>query len=112
MTTLFAVSKAFTRRGPVKLGDQADLQRAIETLRAPKEERKQRRRQDVPPRVETGRVEDQAANSAPELLLEGNSVPLGSTIPSAKPDPFNAQIYGSGAEPSRGDGSTVHRDAQ
>lgn len=45
MSILFLISKAISRRPYVKLSTRrADLQRAIETLRAPKEERKQRQR--------------------------------------------------------------------
>lgn len=76
MTVLFAISKAVTRRGPVKLSsNRADLQRAIESLRAPKEERKQRLRQDPASQITTSdkRLEDQpphAPMAAPELPLD------------------------------------------
>ncbi|KAL9044577.1 MAG: hypothetical protein Q9214_002298 [Letrouitia sp. 1 TL-2023] len=46
MAVLFVISKAFSQKRPVKLSRRrADLQRAIEALRAPKMERKQRRAQ-------------------------------------------------------------------
>lgn len=100
MTALFAVSKAVTRRGPVKLSEsRADLQRAIETLRAPKEERKQRRLQNAPARVSTDRIEEQAVMQAPEIQQGGGAVPL-------EPDgSLHADSSQSGAKPSLGGGS-------
>lgn len=47
MALLFVTSKAFSQKRPVKLSrGLADLQRAIETLRAPKEERIERRQRN------------------------------------------------------------------
>lgn len=99
MTTLFAISKAVTRRGWVKLSkNRADLQRAIGSLRAPKEERKQRRRQNNPTRIATEHIEDQPP---PEVQPGGNAVPL------INIDSLPAQ---SGAEQSSGGGSTSPGD--
>lgn len=79
MLVLFAISKAIKQtkagkqRGPVKLSrNRADLQKAIESLQAPKEERRQRRRQTTPTRVSTERTED---HSTPEVQLEGSIIP-------------------------------------
>lgn len=99
------ISKAITRRGPVKLSrNRADLQRAIETLRAPKEERKQRQRQGGLTRVSTERIENQAAMLSPELQPEGDAVPMEPI------DALHAQSSRLGAKPSLGGGSTSHSD--
>lgn len=104
MTLLFVISKAVTRRGSVKLSDsRADLQRAIENLRAPKEERKLRRLQSAPTRVCTERIEEQAAMQAPEIRQGGAAL--------LKPDDsLHAESSQSGNKPSSGGGSTAHSE--
>ena len=99
MTLLFVISKAVTRQGPVKLSDsRADLQRAIETLRAPKEERRLRRLQSAPTRVSTERIEEQAA-------MQGG----GAALP--KPDgSLHAESSQSGTKPPSGGGSTAYSE--
>lgn len=105
MTLLFAISKAVTRRGPVKLSDsRADLQRAIETLQAPKEERKQRRLGAVLPLVSTDRIEEQAATQALETQQGG------AVVPPEHNSSLHAESSQSGAKPSSGGGSITHNE--
>ena len=96
MTLLFVISKAVTRRGPVKLSEsRADLQRAIENLRAPKEERQLRQQQSAPTRVSTERIEEQRGGGAAPLEPD---------------DSLHAESSQSGAKPSPGGGSTDHSE--
>lgn len=71
MAVLFVISKAFSRRRPVKLSTKrADLQRAIETLRAPKMERSQRRPQGPHAQTDAERDGDQNIESEQNGVLK------------------------------------------
>lgn len=71
------------------------------SLRTPKEERKQRRRQENPTQIATERIEDQPP---PEVQLGGNAVPF------INIDYLPAQSSQSGAERSSGGVSTSPGD--
>jgi hypothetical protein len=105
MTSLFAISKAVTRQRPVKLSmSRADLQRAIEILRAPKEERKQRRLQIALTQVSTEHTEEQAAMEAPEIQRGGGAALLEGD------DSIHAESSQSGVKASSRGASIVHHE--
>lgn len=103
MLILLVVSKISSRRSFVKLSttNRVDLQRAIETLRAPKEERKHRQRPlserhvDVEHSGEQANEPPPSAYQNPPILLEPVSLTtdvssrVGSSQSSAKPGDEN-----------------------
>ena len=88
------ISKFFTRRWPVKLSSRrADLQRAIEELRTPKEEQKKRREVRAQAEQHGGHIED---GPVVEVPMEEDGVPLES-IDLTKAGQLNGQSSESGA---------------
>ncbi|KAL9103250.1 MAG: hypothetical protein Q9163_001701 [Psora crenata] len=109
MTVMLIISKIITRRRPVRLSNKrADLQRAIEELRTPKEEQKKRR--DARAQADAAQSEEQVeGGSAVKVEVEENRGPFGPTYLYER-IPLNGHSSASGVEPSSGAPSTSHRD--
>ena len=109
MVILLVVMKIIWRRKPVELSrKRADLQRAIEALRAPKQERKQRTHQS-PPAEDVNRLEELTQDPTEVGPMNAGPTLLRPTL-SSRNELLNAQVSESGADTSLGGSSSAYRD--
>ena len=109
MVMLLLIFKIIWRRKPVELSDnRAELQRAIEALRANKPKRKQRRHQGLTAQIDVNDLEEVTENPIEIGPMNAERTLHRSTV-SSRNDLLN-HISESGADASLGGSSPAYRD--